>query len=125
MKYLDDFDIFNESFYDNEVLDFLYKMDAIRDEVSEGSSESWSKDLYYEFDENVDYIEVSLTSSGYSEGFSLDMKIYYKGNMIGPIKVEYDEGSSSSYGDIKNNGIKYFDDYDLIIDEIKSHFGIE
>lgn len=100
-------------------------MDDIKEEVSDGNSEHWSQDLYYKFDENEDFIEVNLSGSGYSDGFHLDMKIFYKSNMIGPIKVEFDEGSRSPYGDSDNNGVKYFDDYDLIIDEIKSHFGIE
>lgn len=114
----------NESFYDDEVLEFLYQLDDLNKQLSEQSDESWSYSVDYQFDESKDYILVDFGSSGYSEGFSHEMKIYYKSNMIGPIKVEESESASTVHGSYDNSDIKWYDDYHEIVKEIKSHFGL-
>ncbi len=113
-----------ESFYDNEVLKFIYQLEDLNDELSNRSSEGWSMWVNYTFDENIDFILVEMGASGYSDGFHRDMKIYYKEHMVGPIKVEEWESSFSPYGKGNSNDIKEYDSYEDIIEEIKSHFGL-
>lgn len=36
---------FNESWYDNDVLKFLYQLDELNQKLTEESSEGWSMDL--------------------------------------------------------------------------------
>jgi len=114
---------FNESWYDNDVLKFLYQLDELNQKLTEESSEGWSMDLSYDFDETKDFIDISFGASGYSEGWHHNMKVYYKESPVGEIKVEEDEGYSNPYGQGENNGTKFYEDFDLILDEIKSHFG--
>ena len=107
---------FNENWYDNDVIKFLYQLDEINDKLIQHSSDTWSMSLIYEFDESIDTIDISFGASGYSEGWHHNMKVYYKESPVGEIKVEEDEG--------QNVDTKYYLDFDSIVDEIKSHFGI-
>lgn len=118
MKYLKLF----ESFYDNEVLKFLYELDELSKELDEKSYEGWSMWVNYEFDENKDYILVEMSAYGYSEGFSRDMKIYYKEHMVGPVRVEESSSDSTVYGDSESSLTTEYDCYEDIIEEIKSFF---
>ena len=121
MKYLKSF---NESHYDNDVLKFLYDLDTLSDELNRDSSESWGMSLWYDFDESKDFIEVSFGASGYSDGFSHEMKIYNYKKMMGELRVEESESYSSPYGDGNDTVVKMYGTYDEIITEIRSHFGL-
>jgi len=118
MKYLKMF----EAFYDNEVLKFLYELDEIKPHLS--SYEGWSQYCDYTYDDNSDYILVEFGASGYSDGFSHIMKIYHKEHAVGPIRVEEDESSYSPYGEGQSDKTEYYECYEDIIEEIKSHFGL-
>lgn len=120
MKHLKKF----EAFYDNEVIKFLYELDELDKVLSARGYEGWSESVYYNFDESLDYILVEMSASGYSDGFHRDMKIYYKEHAVLPIKVEEWESSTSPYGDAESNDTKYYECYEDIIEEIKSHFGL-
>jgi len=115
---------FNESWYDNDVLQFLYQLDDINKKLTDDSSEGWSMDLSYEFDESKDTIDISFGASGYSEGWHHNMKVYYKESPVGEIRVDEDEGHSGPYGSDESVDTKYYQDFDSIVDEIKSHFGL-
>ena len=123
MKYLIKF---NESFYDSEILEFLYKLDEMNERGNSESYEGSSTSINYEFDENKDYLLVEISHSGYSDGFSKDYKIYYKETMIGPIKVDSCEDGYSPFDDgvSDNKTIKteYFESYDDIAKEIYEYF---
>ena len=111
-----------EAFYDNEVIKFLYDLDEIKPHLS--SYEGWSQYCDYTYNEDSDHILVEFGASGYSDGFSHIMKIYHKEYATGPIRVEEDESSYGPYGGDQSIGTKYYDDYDDIVQEIKSHFGL-
>ena len=111
-----------ESFYDKEVLKFLYQLDNLEQELNDRSYEGWGMFVNYTFDEKLDYILVESGASGYSDGFHRDFKIYYKEHMVGPIRVEEDESSFSPYGEGESAETKYYDSYDDLFEEIKSQF---
>jgi hypothetical protein len=56
--------------------------------------------------------------------FSHIMKIYHKEHAVGPIRVEEDESSYSPYGDGQFDKTEYYECYEDIVEEIKSHFGL-
>ena len=116
MKYLKKF----ESFYDNEVLKFLYQLDEIENDLSGRSDESWGMWVNYTFDESIDHILIEMGASGYSEGWNRDMKIYYNEFSVGPIRVEEYECEDGAR--IEKN---MYDSYEDIVEEIKSHFGLK
>ncbi len=111
-----------ESFYDNEVLKFLYELDELKKDLNDRSYEGWGMWVNYIFDEKSDYILVEMGASGYSEGFSRDMKVYYKEHAVGPIRVEESEASSSPYGKGSSDCVNEYDGYEDIIKSIKSFF---
>jgi hypothetical protein len=115
---------YNESWYDNDVLNFLYQLDELNNQLSEDSSDGWWMDLSYEFDETKDTIDISFGASGYSEGWHHNMKVYYKESPVGEIRVEEDESSSGPYGGDASSDTKYYGDFDEIVKEIKSHYGL-
>jgi hypothetical protein len=119
MKYIKAF----ESFYEKEVIKFLYDLDKIDSHLS--SDESWSQYCDYTYKEEMDYILVEFGASGYSDGFSSIIKIFHKEHMVGPIKVLVDESSYSTDCDSNNdNFIKYYECYDDIVEEIMDEFGL-
>ena len=113
-----------EAHYDNDVLRFLYDLDNISNELNSGSSDSWGMSLWYNFDESSDYIEINFSASGYSDGFSHEMKVYNYKKMMGELRVEETESWGGPYGDGDDTKVKMYESYDDIIAEIKSHFGI-
>ena len=119
MKYIKLF----EQYTDDDILNFLILLDAISTQLNRKSDESWSMDLNYKHEPNLDYIEVDYGAAGYSEGFSELMHIYYKET---PIRVEkQNHGNSCEGGDFDNKSTDTYNSFAELIAEIKDEFGIE
>jgi hypothetical protein len=111
--------------YDEDsFLKFLYDLDSIGDEIraSYDGSECGSS-FGYEFDETDDSLIVEFGYSGYSDGFSRTMKIFYN-HYMGPTKVVSTESGSNPYGSWDDSETEEFDSYDEIIADIRGHLGL-
>lgn len=112
---------FESSEHDNDVLRLLYLIDELDKEMSKKSDESWSMSISYEYDESKDYIDIHYSSHGYSEGFSDDLRVFYKER---PIRVLRDNSGRTVFGDYDNSREEKFNSFDELINDIKDEFGL-
>ena len=109
-----------ESSQNDDILRLLYLIDELDVKLSSESSEGWCMSISCDYDESKDYIDISYSAHGYSEGFSDDLRVYYKEL---PIKVERQNYGSTVEGSFDNNETDYFDSFDELINNIKEEFG--
>lgn len=112
---------FESSEHDEGVLRLLYLIDDLDKKLSEQSDESWSQSISYTYDETKDYIDIHYSSCGYSEGFSDDLRVFYKEM---PIKVLRENKGNTVFGDYENNREEKYNSFDELIDDIKDEFGL-
>lgn len=110
-----------EEFDESAVLRFLYKLDDLSTYLDKISYEGWSTYLHYTLDEENDIINIEFGASGYSDGFSEDMKIYWYEDTE-RVRVERSSSRYSPYGDSKDNSELKYEAFDDIFNEIKSNF---
>jgi hypothetical protein len=112
---------FESSEHDNDVLRLLYLIDDLDKTLSKQSDESWSQSISYTYDETKDYIDIHYSSCGYSEGFSDDLRVFYKET---PIRVLRDSSGNTVFGDYDNNREEKYNSFDELLDDIKDEFGL-
>jgi hypothetical protein len=112
---------FESSEHDNDVLRLLYLIDDLDKTLSKQSDESWSQSISYTYDEDKDYIDIHYSSFGFSEGFSDDLRVFYKET---PIRVIRDSSGNTVFGDYDNNREEKYNSFEELIDDIKDEFGL-
>lgn len=108
-----------ESLTENNLLEFFYFIDKMSEKFDSESEEGSSSYIRYDFDENSDHITLEYGWSTYEEGGSEDMKIFWKEN---PIRVEWNEGQHTVYGDYDNQNIYKFNDFSELMYFIKEKY---
>jgi hypothetical protein len=95
---------------DDEIIDFLDKLDKLAKYYDETSEEGSSSDLRWEHQDNL--IKIFYGWSSYEEGSSEELIID-----LTTLEVTYTEDTSSVYGDYQNEGKRKFNSLEEIYQE--------
>jgi hypothetical protein len=109
---------FDEEYTEESILNFLYKIEKLNNELP--SDESWSQYINYTIDEDNFKIKVEMGASGYSEGWSEDWNIDYSDPEY--IVVDRFASQSGPYGSSEDKKEFKFHSFNELYNEIKENF---